>query len=155
MNMQDRLQSLAAPDAAPPWNFDEFEQRSARAVARQRGALWSAAGSVAVLGLVLTLALITQPAQQVEIGARSSVEVEQVQQQSGEQQRSGAPALVDMSQFDVTSDLEDHIALIDAELSVARVYAAPVEQLRQMESTREQLNQSLQRVSYAHSLLSL
>jgi hypothetical protein len=30
-----------------------------------------------------------------------------------------------------------------------------VERLREMESTREQLNDSLQRVSYAHSLLSL
>ena len=65
------------------------------------------------------------------------------------------PALVDLGQFDVTSELEDRIALLDAELSAARVQRVPVEQLRRIESTREQMNQSLQRVSYAHALLSL
>jgi Tfp pilus assembly protein PilN len=62
---------------------------------------------------------------------------------------------VNLDQFDLTTELEDHIALLDAELSAARVQAAPAQQLRQMESTREQLTQSLQRVSYAHSLLNL
>jgi hypothetical protein len=62
---------------------------------------------------------------------------------------------VNLDQFDLTTELEEHIAVLDAELSVARVEAAPAEQLRQLESTREQLNDSLQRVSYAHSLLNL
>jgi hypothetical protein len=65
------------------------------------------------------------------------------------------PALVDLGQFEITSALEDHIALLDAQISAARVYAAPPERLRQMESTRAQLNESLQRVSYAQALLSL
>ena len=65
------------------------------------------------------------------------------------------PALVNLDQFDQTTELEDRIALLDAELSVARVQAAPAQQLRQLESAREQLNRSLQRVSYAHSLLNL
>jgi hypothetical protein len=53
----------------------------------------------------------------------------------------------------MTSELEDHIALLDAQISAARVYAAPPEQLRQLEYTRSQLNDSLQRVSYAQTLL--
>jgi hypothetical protein len=65
------------------------------------------------------------------------------------------PALVNMGQFDITSTLEDHIALLDAELSAARVGKVPEVQLRPMESAREQLSASLQRVSYAHALLSL
>jgi hypothetical protein len=45
--------------------------------------------------------------------------------------------------------------LLDAEISAAQVHAVPAEKLRQMESTRQQLNDSLQRVSYAQSLLNL
>ena len=65
------------------------------------------------------------------------------------------PALVNLDRFDVTTELEEHIAVLDAELSAARVGTAPAEDLRELESARKQLNQSLQRVSYAHSLLSL
>ncbi len=64
------------------------------------------------------------------------------------------PAVVDVGRFEVTSELEDHIALLDAQISAARIYATPPERLRQMESTRAQLNESLQRVSYAQTLLS-
>ena len=52
-------------------------------------------------------------------------------------------------------ELEDRIALLDAELSAARVRQAPAEQLRRVEGARQQMNESLQRVSYAHALLSL
>ena len=65
------------------------------------------------------------------------------------------PALVDLGQLAVRSDLEDRIAWYDAQLSVGRVTSAPPEQLRQMESTRDLLADSLQHVSFAHSLLSL
>ena len=62
---------------------------------------------------------------------------------------------MNLDQFDVTTELQDHIALLDSQLSAARVETASVERLRQLEATREQLNSSLQRVSYAHSLLNL
>jgi len=61
MNMQVNLRSLAARDAATaPFGFEQFEQRRAVAVASRRATIWSAAGSVAVLGLVSIVALVTQ-----------------------------------------------------------------------------------------------
>jgi hypothetical protein len=74
---------------------------------------------------------------------------------SAADQTDAQPALVDLGQLALRSDLEDRIAWFDAQLSVGRVNSAPPEQLRQLESTRELLADSLQHVSYAHSLLSL
>jgi hypothetical protein len=155
MNLQDGLRNLAAHQDAPaPWTFEMFEQRRVRAVARRRAALWGSTLSVAALAIVGCIALVTQPqivrapvlAASDSTGAAPETEIEPRLEQ---------PALVDMSQFDVTSELQDHIALLDAELSAARVQQLPREQLRRMESAREQMNQSLQRVSYAHALSNL
>lgn len=147
MNIQENLQTLAAADAkAAPFGFDEFQQRQAAARARRRTTAFSVTGAIAALGVVTILALITQVPSDL-------AEVQIVQAVSPAEEE--MPALVNLDQFDQTSALEDHIALLDAELSVARVQAASSQQLRQMESTREQLNQSLQRVSYAHALLNL
>jgi hypothetical protein len=150
MSLQDGLRSLAAHQDAAPFSFDVFEQRRRRVVARRRAALWGSALSVALLVFVGFIALVTQPQVRRDpllaaAPATLPVELTPIEQ----------PALVDMSQFDVTSELEDHIALLDAELSAARVERMPAEQLRRIESTREQMNESLQRVSYAHALLSL
>ena len=136
------------PQAPTP--FEQFEQRRVRKAARRRTAIWSTAGAVLVLGLVSVLALVTQgPAQRFEPGSTATMAA------ISQSDASAASALVDMGQFDVTAELEDHIALLDAELSAARVHALPAEQLRRLESTRAQLSASLQQVSYAHSLLSL
>ena len=134
----------------PPFGFEEFERRRATTQGRQRATVWSVAASVAVLGLVGVVALMTQPQLPAAVVVTSPV-VAAVPQPPGPHQ----PALVDLGQFDVTSVLEEHIALLDAQISAARVYAAPPERVRQMESTRAQLNESLQRVSYAQTLLSL
>jgi hypothetical protein len=153
MSVQDGLRDLAARQDAAPFSFEMFEQHRARATARRRAALWGSALSVAVLAMVGLIALVTQPRVSREallVVAPESTFAPQVELAPIEQ-----PALVDMSQFDVTSELEDHIALLDAELSAARVQRLPTEQLRRIESTREQMNESLQRVSYAHALLSL
>lgn len=149
MNMQDNLRRLAASEApAAPFGFDEFMQRSALKRVRQRATQLSAIGSVAALGVVSIMALVTQAPPQLQgVGV--------VPPQSAVVETEELPALVNMDQFDVTTELQDHIAVLDAELSAARGQAAPTEQLRQLESARQQLNQSLQRVSYAHSLLSL
>jgi hypothetical protein len=150
MNMQDRLNALAQQGAgASPWSFEEFEQRQARAVSRRRAAAWSAVGSVAALGLVVAMAVVTQRPQHLVVAQLPSVVGTAVADDAY------APALVNLDQFDVTSELEEHIALLDAELSAARVYAVPAERLQQLEYTREQLSTSLQRVSYAHSLMNL
>ena len=150
MNIQEDLRVLAARGATAPFDFEAFEQRRAVAVVRRRTAVLGVAGSIAALGLVSLVALVTQAPQQLRMAdatllARPAIAAD----------FDAAPALIDLDQFDVTTELEDHIAVLDAELSVARVRAAPVEQLRRLESTRAQLNESLQRVSYAHSLLSL
>jgi hypothetical protein len=152
MNNPIRLLDLAASDAAePPYGFGEFERRRAAARSRRRAGVWSIAASAGVLGLVAMLALVTQspePAAQVSNvpPARPGVSATDVPYQ---------PALVDVGQYEVTSELEDHIALLDAQISEARVYAAPPEQLRRMEDARAQLTESLQRVSYAQTLLGL
>jgi hypothetical protein len=144
MNAPLELRQLAAHDpVAPPFGFEEFERRRARTRRQRRAAGWGVAGSVSVLGLVGVLAWLTQAPPVAELTA-AAVEA-----------RDAQPALVDLGQFAVTSELEDHIALLDAEISAARVGAAPQERLHEMESARAELNDSLQRVSYAHSLLSL
>lgn len=150
MSTQESLRALAASAAAAaPFDFEVFEQRRAAATVRRRSAVLGAAGSIAALGLVSLVALVTQSPPQLHIvgnlPAPAAVAAD----------LDAAPALIDLDQFDVTAELEDHIAVLDAELSVARVRAAPAEQLQRLESTRAHLNESLQRVSYAHSLLSL
>ncbi len=148
--MQDNLRALAQTEIpAAPFGFDEFEQRRARAAARRRTALLSTAGSIAALGVVSIMALVTQPPLQLHADAVPVVQAA-LAPASAE-----LPALVNLDQFDATTELEDRIAVIDAELSAARVTAAPAARLRQLEHTRTQLNESLQRVTYAHSLLSL
>jgi hypothetical protein len=150
MNHSIDLRQLAVTDAAPPFGFDQFERCRAAAGYRHRATVWSVAASVGVLGLVALLALVTQAPQPAALVVGTSP----VKTAAPPVDVPLQPAVVDLGQFDVTSELEDHIALLDAQISAARVYAAPPEQLRQLESTREQLNVSLQRVSYAQTLLS-
>jgi hypothetical protein len=148
MNMQENLRLLAARDvSAAPFGFEAFERRRAIGAVRRRATLVSAAGSVAALAFVSVMALITQSPHPLRIAEAMPPAMPALEEE--------LPALVNLDQFDVTAELEEHIAVLDAELSAARVEAVPAEQLRKLESTRTQLNQSLQRVSYAHSLLSL
>jgi hypothetical protein len=153
MSVQDGLRNLARQQAVQaPWDFDVFEQRRARAVARRRAAMSGAALSVAVLALVGVLAVVTQP----QLAQPGAIALHTAPLHASEAAESDAqPALVDLGQFELTSELEDRIALLDAELSAARVDEAPVEHVRSIEATRAQMNDSLQRVSYAHALLSL
>jgi hypothetical protein len=151
MNASTDLRLLAAaPETAPPFGFDEFERRRAATLQRRRATNWSLAAAGVVIGLVPVLALLTQGPEPAALVAQSTAEPAPSAVEVFEQ-----PALVDLGQFAVTSELEDHIALLDAEISAAQVHAVPAEKLRQMESTRQQLNDSLQRVSYAQSLLNL
>jgi hypothetical protein len=149
MNMQDGLRALAARDVpAAPFEFEVFEHRRAMAAVRRRATLLSAAGSVAALAFVSVMALVTQgPARMVVEDTVPIVVAAPVADE--------LPALVNLDQFDITTEIEEHIAVLDAELSQARAGAAPADQVRQLESARAQLNRSLQRVSYAHSLLDL
>ena len=154
MSVPESLRALASQDLSAPWGFDAFEQRRVRAASRRRAAVWGSALSVSMLTLVGVLALVTQPRVD-EDPVMVAVESQDLMTLPLDGQRPDSPALVDMSRFELTSELEDRIALLDAELSAARVQRAPAEQLRRIEGSREQMNESLQRVSYAHALLSL
>ena len=150
MSIQENLRTLAANEGSDaPFGFEAFERRRAMVGVRRRATYISAAGSVAALAFVSVMALVTQAPSQLQLAEAVPLAVPV---SAPEEQQ---PALVNLDQFDVTAELEEHIAVLDARLSAARVEAAPAEQLRQLESTRTQLNQSLQRVSYAHSLLAL
>jgi hypothetical protein len=157
MSVQEELRLLATRQVQQaPWTYEQFEQRHARRVLRRRTAVWSAALSVAALALVSGVAVLTQPADDATRLAFVPLPAAEARpHQIDDAQAQQLPALVNMGQFDITSTLEDHIALLDAELSAARVGQVPEAQLRPMESAREQLSASLQRVSYAHALLSL
>lgn len=156
MSLQDGLRALEArPAPRAPWDFDQFERRRVRAARQRRAAVWSAALSVVALALVSGLAILTQPADTlIRMASDSAASVPAVATDVDDRVEM-VPALVDMGQFDLTSALEDHIALLDDELSAARVQQVPEAQLRPIESAREQLSASLQRVNYAHALLSL
>jgi len=154
MSVQDGLRSLAGQDVQAPFGFEVFEQRRANAVSRRRAAMWGSALSASMLALVGILALVTQP-QVDRDSVMAAVEAQDLIALPHAERRVESPALVDMSRFELTSELEDRIALLDAELSAARVERVPAEQLRRIEGAREQINDSLQRVSYAHALLSL
>ena len=142
------------PDRLTPYDFEEFERRSLRAAAGRKSWAFSAVASVAVLGLVVTLAVVTQRGG-VNDYAISNPEPAIEGGPAAAESNDTQPALVDLGQLALRSDLEDRIAWYDAQLSVGRVSRAPPEQLKQLESTRELLANSLQHVSYAHSLLSL
>jgi hypothetical protein len=143
------------PDRVTPYDFEEFQRRSVRAATGRRSWALSAVASVAMLGLVVTLALVTQTRGVSGTYALADSAPATDGGPTDAVAEAGQPALVDLGQLALRSDLEDRIAWYDAQLSVGRVNSAPPEQLRQLESTRELLANSLQHVSYAHSLLSL
>jgi hypothetical protein len=149
MNDSACLRDLAAGDAMePPYAFEEFECRRAASEYRRRTVARGVAAAVGVIALVALLALVTQSR-----GPVAELSVAAAPGPADTAEMPYQPALVDVGQFEVTSELEDHIALLDAEISAARVYSASPERLRQLESTRAQLNDSLQRVSFAQRLL--
>ncbi len=150
MTTSMHLPALAGGNETPPFGFDEFEARRAAVRHRHRTAGWSAAAALGVLAIVPVLAVITRPAPSAHVlgpppGAMTPLA--DVFQQP--------PALVDMSRFAVTAELEDYIALLDAEISAARLTPVPREELRRLEATRAELHESLQHVARAHSVLEL
>jgi hypothetical protein len=151
-NPEQAMREIAAAGGQSPFGFDEFERRRAQAARRGRAVAWGVATSVGLLALVGLLAWMTQVPRPDALVVQDTMEPADRSHTEHMFPRR-EPALVDLGQFDVTSEIEDHIALLDAQISAARVYSAPVEQLRQLERTRAQLNESLQRVSYAQNLL--
>ncbi len=144
------LRLLSAAEPAAPFGFAQFEQRRAALGRRSRLRQMAVASALAVVAIVPLIAVLTQPAPAARVIAPSAdqlMPLADVFQQP--------PALVDMRRFAITSELEDYIALLDAQISAARLAAVPREELRRLETTRAQLHDSLQRVSHAHALLDL
>lgn len=144
------LRSLAASPVDPPFGFEQFEQRRAAARHRSRVAGWSAAAALGVLALVPALAVLTQPEPAAQVIGRPASELPSLADVFQQ-----PPALVDMGRFAMTSELEDYIALLDAQISAARASSLPQEQVQQLESTRAQLHDSLRSVAEAYALLDL
>jgi hypothetical protein len=144
------LRHLADPPVAPPFGFEQFQQRRAIARRRRRTAGWSAAAALGVLAVVPVLAVLTQPEPAAQVLGRPASELPPLADLFQQ-----PPALVDMDRFAVTSELEDYIALLDAQISAAQRSPVPNEQLRRLEATRAQLHDSLKSVSQAHAMLDL
>lgn len=146
------LAALAGREPAPPFGFEEFESRRAAVRHRHRTAGWSAAAALGVLVIVPAVAVLTQPPPTAQVYGPPASALPPL----ADVFRQPPPALVDMGRFSVTSELEDYIALLDAEISAARVHpVVPHEELHRLEATRTELNESLQRVARAHALLEL
>lgn len=150
MNETSQLRALELPAAEPPFDFEEFERRRARARHHGRVATWSATAAIGVLTLVPVMAILTQPGPDAQVIRPAFTDV-----RTAAEILAAPPALVDLDRFAMTSELEDHIALLDAQISATLLQPVPAEELRRMESTRAQLSDSLQQVSYAHALLDL
>lgn len=150
MNAQLDLRVLAGPAGEAPFGFDEFERRRAQVRHRIRAAGWSATAAIGVLAIVPVVAVVTQPAPAARVIAAPASEVVPVAEVFQQ-----PPALVDMGRFVVTSELEDHIAMLDAGISAARLSPVSGEEIRRMEAAREQISNSLRSVNYAHALLEL
>ncbi len=144
------LRALATPGGAAPFDFAEFERRRAQVRHRARAAGWSATAAIGVLAVVPVVAVLTQPEPAATVMGPSADAVPPVADVFLR-----PPALVDMGRFAITSELQDHIALLDAEISAARLRPVPAAELERLEITRARLNDSLQRVTYAHALLDL
>lgn len=144
-----------APAMSAPYDFEEFQRRALRAAAGRRSYAWSAAASVAVLGLVVTLAVVTQRSGLTNTYAISDPLPAVQPGDLVAELVNAEPALVDLSRLELQGELEDRIAWLDAQLSVGRVASVPPGELQQLEAAREQLADSLQHVSYAHLLLNL
>lgn len=144
------IRVLAAGQVAPPYRFEQFEQRRAVARRRRRTAGWTAVTALGVLGIVPVLALLTQPQPDTRVIAPPASQITPLADVFRQ-----PPALVDMERFAITSELEDYIALLDAQISAARLTPVPGEELRRLERTRAALDDSLRRVARAHELLDL
>jgi hypothetical protein len=133
------LKELAAQDGAspPPYGYEEFSRRNARALSQRRVIGWSAAASLASLGVLIGLSLQESRISRVAAPAAAWSE----------------PALIEVDHYALRADLEDRIAWFDTMLSTGRKGSVAEEDFSQLQSARRVLAESLQQVNDAHALL--
>jgi hypothetical protein len=137
--MTSRLHAFAArlPEDAAPYDFAEFQRRTAARAAVQAPPRWRTlryAAVAAPLGLILVIAAVSRTSPLPETSAAPL-----------------EPALVRVGPDATLLDLEDRIAVLDVALSHAPGFAA--EERAVLEDGRNTLATSLQQVRYARTLL--
>jgi hypothetical protein len=151
------LQVLAGADRGQsPYGFDEFEQRGARRAARRKAVRRGLVASLATVGVAVLAAIAVlqlRPAEESTLLARNAPQGMPALVYDTPYLPDVEPAVVDVGRLAVRDGLADRIALLDMQLTEGRAYAAPEEQLQQLAATREQLEQSLRGISYAHALM--
>jgi hypothetical protein len=142
----DDAPSVLMNQEAAPYGFEEFELRGTRREARRRRVHRGLVASFATVG-VAVLAAITM----LQLRPAGSADPELVYDTP--YLPVTEPAVVDVGRLAVRESLSDRIALLDSQLTEGRAYALPEEQLAALSATRDQLEQSLRSVSYAHALM--
>jgi len=134
----------APDDVTAPYDFAEFQRRAALRVqagsSRAAERVLRAAAMIAPLALLLTIAGVER---QSVIEDGSGVLVEDATE----------PALVRVGPMARVNDLEDRIAWLDTMITEAPVTGLDAEDRAELQSGREALASSLQRVRYAQTLL--
>lgn len=157
--LRRRLQSLPQ-EAAPPFAWSEIRERREQrraAQSRRRPTMLYVAASVACI--TLGALAIWQRFAASPTGSRvaSPTFVATAAGDAGAIEASvptasNAPALVNVDRHVLTAALEDRIAWFDDALTEVRAQDASSPRVRELESTRRQLVDSLQRVRYAEVL---
>ena len=142
------LRNLAAREegVAPPYDFAEFQRR---AVARSPLATPAAVRVLRVAAVIAPLALLLTIAE-VE---RQSVFTNEADFVLAAEAATSEPALVRVGPTVRVNDLEDRIAWIDTMISEAPVTGLTAADRASLQSGRDTLADSLQRVRYAQTLL--
>jgi HAMP domain-containing protein len=151
------LHELAGSDEGQqPYAFDEFEQRGARRMSRRKAVQQGLVASFATVGVAVLAAIAVlqlRPTDDSTSLARNAPQGMPALVYDTPFLPDTEPAMVDVGRLAVRDELADRIALLDMQLNEGRAYAAPEDQLQQLAATREQLEQSLRGISYAHALM--
>lgn len=140
----------------PPYGFDVFEQRSARRIARRKAVHQGLVASLATVGVAVLAAISVLQLRPAGVSVQLAQAVPPQMPalvHDTPYLPDSEPAVVDVGRLALREDLADRIALLDLQLTEGRAYAVPEEQLEQLAATRQQLDQSLRSIRYAHALM--
>jgi hypothetical protein len=151
------LQQLSRLEGeAPPYGFDAFELRIVGRNARRKAVHRGLVASFATVGVALLAAIGVLQLRPAGVSAQLAQAVPPRMPalvHDTPYLPDSEPAVVDVGRLALREELADRIALLDMQLTEGRAYAAPEEELAQLAATREQLDQSLRSIRYAHALM--